>query len=63
MYALVLLLPPYLYEGLNKAKLMPTAKYPRLATELGTCVIFYLGRCDSSNGLGLVWASLCVQSS
>ncbi|TYZ62203.1 hypothetical protein PybrP1_009796 [[Pythium] brassicae (nom. inval.)] len=30
----ILLLPPYLYEGLNKAKLMPKAKYPRLATEL-----------------------------
>ncbi|KAF1334752.1 hypothetical protein FI667_g1677, partial [Globisporangium splendens] len=30
----ILLLPPYLYEGLKKAKLMPKAKYPRLATEL-----------------------------
>ncbi|GAB9472220.1 hypothetical protein Gpo141_00009403 [Globisporangium polare] len=30
----ILLLPPYLYEGLKKAKLMPKARYPRLATEL-----------------------------
>lgn len=33
---IVLLLPPYLYEGLKKAKLMPKARYPRLATELST---------------------------
>lgn len=35
----VLLLPPYLYEGMKKARIMPTAKYPRLAAELGTSSI------------------------
>lgn len=39
---IVLLLPPYLYEGLKKAKLMPKAKYPRLATELSTSPLLFV---------------------
>ncbi|KAJ0397880.1 hypothetical protein ATCC90586_006466 [Pythium insidiosum] len=30
----ILLLPPYIFEGLNKARMMPTSRYPRLLTEL-----------------------------
>ncbi|DBA04030.1 TPA: hypothetical protein N0F65_009377 [Lagenidium giganteum] len=30
----ILLLPPYLLEGMNKARLMPKGKYPKLFTEL-----------------------------
>ncbi|TMW56486.1 hypothetical protein Poli38472_006496 [Pythium oligandrum] len=30
----ILLLPPYIIEGLNKARLMPKTKYPRLITEI-----------------------------
>jgi hypothetical protein len=31
----VLLLPPYLYEVMKKTNVMPKAKYPKLAAELG----------------------------
>lgn len=30
----ILLLPPYIIEAMNKARVMPAARYPRLATEL-----------------------------
>lgn len=47
----ILLLPPYIYEVMNKKKIMPKAKYPKLATELVVLTLCLWGAMPSAIAL------------